>query len=122
MNRESAMMLRYGVVAVSCLTLFHVSRCALAEEVNFNRDIRPILSDRCFACHGLDKLARKADLRLDLRDAAVESKAIVPGQPDQSLLIERIFSHDDQVIMPPAKSNKPLTLEEKNVLRKWVAE
>ena len=122
MNRESAMMLRYGIVAVSFLTLFHVSCCALAEEVNFNRDIRPILSDRCFACHGLDKLARKADLRLDLRDAAIESKAIVPGQPDQSLLIERIFSHDDEVVMPPTKSNKPLTVEEKNLLRKWVAD
>lgn len=92
------------------------------ESLNFNRDIRPILSDKCFSCHGLDKFARKADLRLDQRDNAIEKKAIVPGRPDESALVERIFSTDDETLMPPPKANKPLTPEQKKLLRKWIEE
>ncbi len=92
------------------------------DGLNFNRDIRPILSDKCFACHGLDKLARKADLRLDQRENAIARKAIVPGQPDKSELIERIFSADEETVMPPSKSNKALTADQKELLRKWIAE
>src|SRR5436190_9097575 len=88
------------------------------ESVNFNRDIRPVLSDKCFACHGLDKNARKADLRLDQRQSAVDKKAIVPGKPADSALTERIFSTDPDVVMPPPKANKPLTDAEKKLLRK----
>lgn len=92
------------------------------EPVNFNRDIRPILSDKCFACHGQDKNARKADLRLDQRASAVEKKAIVPGIPIESQLIERIDSDDPESMMPPPKTNKKLTHEQKALLRKWIAE
>ncbi|WP_010582300.1 DUF1553 domain-containing protein [Schlesneria paludicola] len=93
-----------------------------AEPIHFNRDIRPILSDKCFSCHGLDKNARKADLRLDLRESAVEKQAIVPGSPDTSEMVHRILSSDDDELMPPPKSNKPLTLAEKNLLKQWIAE
>ncbi len=92
------------------------------EGVNFNRDIRPILSDKCFACHGLDKNSRKADLRLDQRDTAIEMKAIVPGHADESALIERIFSTDEDSVMPPPKTNKALTIEQKELLKKWIEE
>lgn len=95
---------------------------AAEPKINFNRDIRPILSDKCFACHGLDKLARKADLRLDQRDEAIAMKAIVPGKPDQSAIIERILSTDDDMVMPPRKANKPLTDDQKQLLQRWVAE
>src|SRR5258708_37492024 len=79
----------------------------------FNRDIRPILSDKCFKCHGPDKIARKADLRLDQREAAIKADAIVPGKADESLLIERIFSDDPKQVMPPTNSGKTLTAEQK---------
>src|SRR5258708_15719090 len=65
----------------------------------FNRDIRPILSDKCFKCHGPDSAARKADLRLDIRDVALKAEAIVPGKPDNSLLVERVCSNDPQEVM-----------------------
>jgi hypothetical protein len=91
------------------------------NEPLFNRDIRPILSDKCFKCHGPDKIARKADLRLDQREAAIAADAIVPGKPDQSLLIERIFSDDPKQVMPPANSGKSLTSKQKETLRRWIA-
>jgi len=92
------------------------------EKVRFNRDIRQLLSDNCFACHGPDANARKGDLRLDLRDAAVESKAIVPGQTAESRLVERIFSTDPDTVMPPPESSKSLTPAQKELLKRWVAE
>src|SRR5688572_20576988 len=67
---------------------------ALPEQVVFNRDVRPILSDNCFYCHGPDAQHRQADLRLDLREDALTSDAFVPGEPNMSTLVERIFSDD----------------------------
>ncbi|MDB6021345.1 MAG: hypothetical protein JWQ04_1202 [Pedosphaera sp.] len=99
-----------------------------AEKLQFNRDIRPILSDRCFKCHGPDKSARKASLRLDQsRDAYAELKephthAIVPGKPGDSLVIQKIFSSDEEEVMPPKKSNLTLTAEEKQKIRRWIKE
>lgn len=90
------------------------------DGINFNRDIRPILSDRCFACHGPDKNARKADLRLDQRQAAIDAGAISPGEVSKSKLVERILSTDPDVMMPPPKHNKPLTDAEKALLQRWV--
>ncbi|HIF33611.1 MAG TPA: DUF1553 domain-containing protein [Planctomycetaceae bacterium] len=90
-------------------------------EVDYGRDIRPILANHCYACHGPDAAQRKADLRLDHRDVAVES-AIVPGAAEKSLLIERISSDDPDKIMPPpdASKNKPLRKEQIELLRQWI--
>jgi hypothetical protein len=91
-----------------------------SQALHYNRDIRPILSENCFACHGPDKAARKADLRLDQREIAVKSGAINPGHPEQSELVERIFSEDAAQRMPPAKAHKTLTAGQKALLRKWI--
>lgn len=102
--------------------MWTTGRSAAAELVAFNRDIRPILSDKCFFCHGPDKNQRKADLRLDVRQNAVEAEAFVPGQPDKSALVERIFSTDPDETMPPADSHKKLSAQEKELLKRWIAE
>ncbi|WZO97554.1 PSD1 and planctomycete cytochrome C domain-containing protein [Isosphaeraceae bacterium EP7] len=94
-----------------------------APKVQYNRDIRPILSENCFACHGPDKGHRKADLRLDLRDVAIEMGAITPGDVDASELVARILAAaDDEALMPPTESNKVLTSAQKDLLKRWVAE
>jgi hypothetical protein len=92
----------------------------IPSQIRFNRDVRPILSDHCFSCHGPDANHREADLRLNLRDAAVASKAIVPGQLSESELIARIMSDDPEKRMPPAKSHKPLTSQQIEILKRWV--
>jgi cytochrome c553 len=93
-----------------------------AEKLKYNRDVRPILAENCFACHGPDSAARKADLRLDQRDLAIASGTLVPGKPDSSPTIERIFSDDPSELMPPPKSHKKLTKAQKDTLRRWVLE
>ena len=92
------------------------------DELGYNRAIRPILADNCFACHGPDSAARKADLRLDRREVAVENGAIVPGKPDESELIARITSDDPETRMPPPASHKKLTPEQKKTLAQWIAQ
>src|SRR5438552_18398120 len=84
-----------------------------SDKVEYNRDIRPILMENCFACHGADSAARKAGLRLDQRDVAIEKEAIVPGQPEKSGVIDRIFAEDVKERMPPAKTKKTLTAAQK---------
>jgi len=91
------------------------------RPVNFTRDIRPILSDKCFFCHGPDPTHREADLRLDLEEAA-KDYAVVPGEPDESDLVARITSDDPDVRMPPAHSGKSLSAKEIALLERWVAE
>jgi len=100
---------------------------AAENRVSFNRDIRPILSDNCFQCHGPDENKRQAGLRLDLRAAAtvaVDSGdvAIVPGKPDASELVRRIDSTDAAEQMPPAGSGKKLTPRQNELLKRWIAE
>lgn len=92
------------------------------KTLHFNRDIRPILSDKCFQCHGPDENTLEADLRLDRRDSAVSTKAIVPGQPEASEMLARILSDDPDEIMPPPTVKKPLTPAEAETLRRWIAE
>lgn len=92
------------------------------ERLQFNRDIRPILTENCYYCHGPDQNHRKADLRLDVREAAVEEGAIVPGKPEASGVISRLFSADADELMPPPDSHKKLSPEEKAILKRWVAE
>ena len=88
-----------------------------ADEVDYNRDVRPILAEKCYPCHGPDKKARMAKLRLDDLAAAVKSGAINPGKPDDSALVERIFSDDPDERMPPKKSKATLSESEKEILR-----
>jgi hypothetical protein len=94
---------------------------AADEPIQYNRDVRPILAETCFACHGPDSNARKADLRLDRHDDAVGAGAIVPGDPENSELVARIFEEDPELRMPPEKSHKTLTDAQKDILRRWVA-
>src|SRR5205085_12659474 len=105
-------------------TIWHLSRVALAlawiaplaalaeEKIDFNRQVRPILSAHCFKCHGPDDKVREAGLRLDQRDGATkrldsDAIAIAPGNPDKSELVRRIFSADKDEQMPRAVANKP---------------
>jgi hypothetical protein len=98
------------------------SLAAAAESPSFNKDIRSILVENCFSCHGADSGSRKADLRLDQRDAAIESGAIAPGDPDSSVMLDRIFSDDPEEVMPPPSLKKVLTSEQKELLKRWIAE
>lgn len=91
-----------------------------AQQLEYNRDIRPILSDNCFACHGPDKNKRQAELRLDVRESALEKKAFMPGKVDESALVTRIYSTSDDEIMPPPSSHKKLTDAQKATLKKWI--
>jgi hypothetical protein len=117
--------MRPGFALLCAFAMF--LRCGVAAEqpstltIGFNQSIRPILSDNCFACHGPDAGQRKGKLRLDVRDAAIERKAIVPGNPDESELIKRIFTEHADDLMPPADSHKVLTSEQKEMLKKWIA-
>ena len=92
-----------------------------ADEVAYNRDIRPILVENCFACHGADSASRQADLRLDRRDDAIASGGIVPGDPDSSPLLDRVYSDDPEEVMPPPATKKQVSAEQKELLTKWIA-
>src|SRR3954470_20528989 len=113
-------------------TVFLVVLSAVAQRgavgegpVGYRRDVLPILSDRCFKCHGPDSASRKAGLRLDRPDAATADldsgvKAIVPGKPSDSELIKRIMSKDPDEMMPPPDSGKVLSDVERALLRRWI--
>jgi Protein of unknown function (DUF1553)/Protein of unknown function (DUF1549)/Planctomycete cytochrome C len=116
------MKLAITLVLCSIASLAQAAETAIPARIEFNRDVRPILSDNCFLCHGPDKGRRKAELRLDLRDVAVKSGAIVPGKPADSEMIKRTWSADRDEVMPPADSNKKLTDRQKEVLKRWVAQ
>ncbi len=107
--------------ALSLLLLASFALDANAQEkVDFARDVLPILSDRCFTCHGPDAKARKADLRLDIKADAFASGTIVPGKSAESELIRRLITDDASEKMPPAKSNKKLSAKEIATLKAWV--
>lgn len=100
---------------------------AEGEPVVFQRDVLPILSNNCFSCHGFDASGREAGLRLDLRDGAIANldsgaQAIVPEKPDASELIRRIESADESELMPPKKSGRSLTAQQREILRRWIAQ
>ncbi len=108
-------LLRFTVV----LTLVLSASRSWAGEIVFSRDIRPILSDKCFFCHGPDPDQREAELRLDLQEQA-HASAIVPGSLEDSALIARITSADPDTQMPPAESGKKLNSQEIDLLKAWV--
>lgn len=91
------------------------------DSISFNRDIRPILANHCLACHGPDEHERQADLRLDQRESALEMEAIVPGDPDNSSLLERVSTDDSDLVMPPMETGKPLSPDQKQKLKQWIA-
>jgi hypothetical protein len=96
-----------------------------AEPLSFNRDIRSILSENCFACHGMDAKHREAELRLDLPEGAFKkdkdgASAIVPGKPDESKIWQRITATDPDDVMPPAESHKKLDASQKEIVREWI--
>jgi hypothetical protein len=109
-------------------TVAATAKPAMADgKLDFGRDIRPILADNCFRCHGPDAKQRQAGLRLDLRDEATKklesgTAAVVPGDPDHSPLIARIISTDETERMPPAESKKILTAAQKEILKRWIQE
>ncbi|MCH2183308.1 MAG: DUF1549 domain-containing protein, partial [Mariniblastus sp.] len=105
----------------ACLGLA-VGQLHSQEVLRYNRDVRPILADKCFSCHGADSAARKAGLRLDQREAAIEMEVLVPGQPAESALLERILSEDVDLQMPPPETKKTVTPEEREILRRWITE
>ena len=93
----------------------------IGSTLQYNRDVRPILAENCFPCHGPDSAARKADLRLDKREAAIEAGAIAPGDLEASELIARINAADPKEVMPPAATTKTLSQKQKDVLKQWIA-
>ena len=120
-----------GLLLAACASSTAVwlpsSAHAAEAKLDFNRDVRPILSDRCFSCHGPDNEDRHAGLRLDLRDAAIGPldsglTAVVPGDPAKSEIIARITSTDPDVVMPPPRLNKPITPAEADILKRWITE
>ncbi len=120
-----------ALIAVVC-SLAAGPRLAAAEvaqpaAIDFARQIRPILSDNCFSCHGPDEQARKSKLRLDTKDGAFAAGksgeiAIVPGHSSKSEIIARIISKDEEAVMPPPKSGKKLTAEQLSLLKRWIEE
>lgn len=98
-----------------------------ATKLDYNRDVRPVLSDACFRCHGPDRKRVKGGLRLDGREEALKRlnsgrTAIVPGQPEVSELVRRIFAADPEELMPPPDSHKSLTKPQRELLRQWIRE
>lgn len=113
-------MFRLFLAACSTSALFFGSVTVDAEDrVQFNRDIRPILSDNCFQCHGFDEASREAELRLDTFEAATEW-AVVPGEPDESELVARLLTHDPDLVMPPPSTEKRVSPEEVRLIRRWI--
>ncbi len=107
------------------LSLLSASSCATA--LDFNRDVRPVLAQQCFSCHGMDDHGRRGKLRLDLPNAAYGSGksgevAIKPYQPDSSEVVKRIFSSNEDELMPPPHAKKVMSEREKAVIRQWIAE
>ena len=99
---------------------------AASAEIRFNRDIRPIMAETCFRCHGPDKSSRMAGMRLDIRDEALKplrdgAVPIVPGDPQKSAIVQRVFA-DGARVMPPPYIHKELSASQKATIRQWVAE
>src|SRR3954447_23345369 len=96
----------------------------ISGNIDFQRQVRPILSDNCFLCHGPDKGTRMVDLRLDIQEGALAQRKngypVVPGKPDESLLVKRIYSDNPAFRMPPVFSHKTLSEEQKGILKRWI--
>lgn len=109
----------WPLVFVFALQTIVCTDLSAAEKIDFDRQVRPILSDKCYHCHGPDAEARQAELRLDL-GSEVPDYVIIPGAPDECELVRRIVSEDDDERMPPADSHLTLTADEKSILIEWI--
>jgi hypothetical protein len=123
-NRFPSVVGCFKYLVLSAILLGGTSGSQAAPPVSFNRDVRPILADHCFACHGPDKHARKADLRLDVEEDTHADRGgyqvIAPGKAAASELIARITATDPAKHMPPVKFGKPLSAEQIATLQKWI--
>src|SRR5262249_61258230 len=104
----------------------HPVQAVRGDDLDFSRDVRPILARHCFKCHGPDDKARKGKLRLDLRETAIQGgksgeRAVVPGKPDESELVRRISNTEDSDVMPPPSTQNPVADQDKQILRRWIA-
>lgn len=112
------------LTAIAVFSLGGSSLLGAEPAIDFNRDIRPLLSNRCIACHGPDEEERKADLRLDTFEGAIKDlggyAALVPGDADASELLYRITTDDRSEVMPPPSKGEPFTAEEAEIIRKWI--
>ena len=113
-----------GSVACVGLSGLSVALVVAQKPVDFQREIRPILSDNCFSCHGPDESTRKANLRLDLHEGALAARRngapIVPGKPEQSLLYKKITEENPARRMPPLSTHKTLTDAQKETIKRWI--
>ncbi|HEX5471604.1 MAG TPA: PSD1 and planctomycete cytochrome C domain-containing protein, partial [Lacipirellulaceae bacterium] len=129
MIRSIARSVFFGYLPIIVISAV-VARAAdvpIPKTIQFNRDVQPILSDNCFHCHGPDKNARQANMRLDVREIATKAAdsgatPIVTGKPDKSEVVRRIFSSDPDERMPPPDSHKSLTDRQKQILKSWIAQ
>ena len=117
---------RLACAAAALMILPVATAVAASPQIDYDRDIRPILSNNCYKCHGPDAKERQASLRFDVREVALKPSesgktAIVPGKLDKSELIARIFSTDDDERMPPPDSHKSLTDSQRQLLKQWIA-
>src|SRR5688572_7781798 len=122
-------MTRYASFTFIALVVFaSVARAQapLPAKIDYNRDVRPIFSDTCFACHGPDKNTRKSNLRLDTREGAFamlksgKGRVIVPGKPDESEVYRRVSTKDEDDLMPPAEFHKTLSERQIAIIKKWI--
>ncbi len=119
-------MIRPATLPLLSVIVFGLCSANADDGLLFNRDIRPLLSENCFACHGPDEHERKAKMRLDVRDGGAFEKrdgitAIIPGQPGESELMFRLTTEDKDEVMPPPKSGKKLKPAEIALIKKWIA-
>ena len=113
-------------LSVCLLPMAHAQSISAAADqaISYSRDVRPILSNNCFQCHGFDPKTRESNLRLDTKEGATaeldsgDGRAIVPGDLKQSILLTRVLSHDSDQKMPPADSGKQITTAQIEILKK----
>ena len=114
-------------LSLKLIPVLLVAAChSFAWGVDFTNQVRPILSEYCFHCHGPDKSTREAKLRLDLSEGALADlggySAVIPGKPGESELVFRLHSEDEDELMPPPETGKTLTEEQKKILEDWIRE
>ena len=122
MKRHLAAAVSRALIAFIAASAVAPSGPAAGADIGFNESIRPILVENCFACHGADSGSREAGLRLDRREDAIDYGAIIPGDSDSTMLLDRIYSDDPELVMPPPETKKQLTKKQKQLLVDWIDE